>query len=422
MEPIIINLKQHTPMLHFQPELAAEGATLRATELKPKLDRYIIANYGNPIPKEWLVDPKNNKTALNYKLSVTATKCSEVKTDVVRKGKPVYPMFFGDGKTALSSSDPIELKIFCLIKSLREHIEKNIDWSLFFLANNFGTRQDKGYGSFYPDKMSVGPSVVGKTVKTENGVEYRVDTFFTVQDQQMQNWQAVFKRTEYAAKCMRGGINEGSFYFKSLMFAYAKYAITEHKKEKLFWDKRMIKEKFYPKVVEEHRKKYPNNDALKVMNEKELNQQPYMFRDFLGLSTAESWKIPYDKTLSKESNNISRMKSPLLFKPVWVAGKWYVFLLHREVPQGFKFSGNDKRPNSFIVTDKSRDHRITMVPYPDFYMSEYLNYIFGKDIKYSNLISIKNNDDFKAKKAKDTALKVLEGLKENYKPINTTNL
>lgn len=32
-------LKQHTPMIHFQSE--QRGATLRATELKPKFDRFI---------------------------------------------------------------------------------------------------------------------------------------------------------------------------------------------------------------------------------------------------------------------------------------------------------------------------------------------------------------------------------------------
>jgi hypothetical protein len=34
-----VRLKQHTPMIHFQHDQA--GATLRATEVKPKLDRYV---------------------------------------------------------------------------------------------------------------------------------------------------------------------------------------------------------------------------------------------------------------------------------------------------------------------------------------------------------------------------------------------
>ena len=37
---LVFQLKQHTPMLHFQHDQT--GATLRATELKPKLDLYIM--------------------------------------------------------------------------------------------------------------------------------------------------------------------------------------------------------------------------------------------------------------------------------------------------------------------------------------------------------------------------------------------
>ena len=36
---IKFTLKQHTPIIHFQSEQA--GATLRATELKPKLDKFL---------------------------------------------------------------------------------------------------------------------------------------------------------------------------------------------------------------------------------------------------------------------------------------------------------------------------------------------------------------------------------------------
>ena len=34
------SLKQITPMIHFQDD---DGATIRATELKPKLDRFILS-------------------------------------------------------------------------------------------------------------------------------------------------------------------------------------------------------------------------------------------------------------------------------------------------------------------------------------------------------------------------------------------
>ena len=44
MKRLKIKLKQHTPLIHFQHD--QEGATLRASEVKPKLDRFIISKLG----------------------------------------------------------------------------------------------------------------------------------------------------------------------------------------------------------------------------------------------------------------------------------------------------------------------------------------------------------------------------------------
>ena len=38
------DLKAHSPLIHFQH--GSDGATLRVTEVKPKLDRYIIYKKG----------------------------------------------------------------------------------------------------------------------------------------------------------------------------------------------------------------------------------------------------------------------------------------------------------------------------------------------------------------------------------------
>lgn len=40
MHKLTVTLKQHTPLIHFQH--SQEGATLRASEVKPKLDKFII--------------------------------------------------------------------------------------------------------------------------------------------------------------------------------------------------------------------------------------------------------------------------------------------------------------------------------------------------------------------------------------------
>ena len=83
-------LKQHTPLIHFQHD--QHGATLRATELKPKLDRFIMKKIGgkDKIPDEWLID--KDKNALDYKVSIHA---EDVELTSISK-KDKLPMYFGD--------------------------------------------------------------------------------------------------------------------------------------------------------------------------------------------------------------------------------------------------------------------------------------------------------------------------------------
>ena len=49
MPTLKITLKQHTPLIHFQH--TQEGATLRASEVKPKLDRFILTKLGKDYEK-----------------------------------------------------------------------------------------------------------------------------------------------------------------------------------------------------------------------------------------------------------------------------------------------------------------------------------------------------------------------------------
>ena len=45
MNQLTAILKQHTPMIHFQHN--ESGATLRASEVKPLLDKFILTKLGN---------------------------------------------------------------------------------------------------------------------------------------------------------------------------------------------------------------------------------------------------------------------------------------------------------------------------------------------------------------------------------------
>ena len=81
MNTLTIRLKQHTPLIHFQHD--QEGATLRASEVKPKLDKYILTQLGGgdyekgkaeAKSKGWLVG-KGEHYALDYKMRIEAIKC-----------------------------------------------------------------------------------------------------------------------------------------------------------------------------------------------------------------------------------------------------------------------------------------------------------------------------------------------------------
>ena len=73
-----LELKQHTPIIHFQHY--QEGATLRASELKPKLDKFLIEKLkltavddrGRIVPKREYLKWFNNKEklSLDYKVKI----------------------------------------------------------------------------------------------------------------------------------------------------------------------------------------------------------------------------------------------------------------------------------------------------------------------------------------------------------------
>lgn len=149
---LTLDLKQQTPMIHFQYN--EKGAVIRATELKPKLDSFLASKIrakGIITDKSWYV--KDTK-ALNYKIRIKAYGNKEV-------SNTINPMFFGNmgidendpafKKTVFYSGD-IKVTVLCFIEELYKLIKDNIQE--FFLVHNFGTRQSKGFGGFTVSKIN----------------------------------------------------------------------------------------------------------------------------------------------------------------------------------------------------------------------------------------------------------------------------
>ncbi len=134
----VYTLQAQTPMIHFQA--AQPGACLRATEVKPKLDRFLHSR--EVIPDAWIL--RRRRGSLNYQMRITAL---AQKDDIPHiNACRAYFANLGDSAPKDFVFRDCRLEIVCFIPELLETIHKHI--KDFFILHNFGTRQSKGFGSF----------------------------------------------------------------------------------------------------------------------------------------------------------------------------------------------------------------------------------------------------------------------------------
>ena len=277
-------LKQHTPMIHFQSDQG--GATLRATELKPKLDKFLLAN-NNDLP---FVKHANGAKSVDYKVTIRAsgTIIKDIETFDNRGREQKDPLFFGnmgDGvRKKFVEAGNIGIEFVTFNTEIKQAIESKFE--SFLAQTNFGTRQSKGFGSFYLDKPF-----------DKSLIPYKVYSFKST------NWKNDIKLL-YAF--LRQGINlpnsEGTrFYSKPAIFTYAL-------SRNITWDKKAIKQHFFSDVLSVQQAKYAQNSPVSFSG-----QSSFLMRDLFGLSSSQAW-LSYKTTVEKEHQEIERFKSPITFK------------------------------------------------------------------------------------------------------------
>jgi hypothetical protein len=407
---LTFTLKQHTPLIHFQPD--QNGATLRATELKPKLDRFLIEKLDllddEKKPKEtyksWFVGDGEHP-ALDYKIKIQqkgetlyylplAMRINSNKErnlinflakQINFDFKLLYPTpFFANAdkiKYKIKSDEIDEFKskpdqirfatltfgdinitITSFHKELLKIIERDI--SEFFMETNFGMRQSKGFGSFtiIDDKYT---NTIPKSVK------YR----FLIQDTETTriSLQSLFGKIHRFHQVLRSGINENGFYIKPFIFFYAR-------SKGITWDKRYFKEKLLNhKTIEGQKQDHhaSNNDPIAYWTD----QNGYLVRDLLGLSTNQTWMKPkkcghcdgygftlrhprekngrsVDKFNKKEIplNKIKRFQSPIMYKPIKNESGYEVYIVLNEIPSSifsttFNILQEKRKEISKVLTD-----------------------------------------------------------------------
>ncbi len=318
---LIVQVRQHTPMIHFQWDQS--GATLRASELKPKLDKF-LKERNDPSLKKYFGDKGN----LPYKVRIDLGEG----TKDVRDIENTYPSFFANirpnrEKKFVFFDGIITIRFLSyneeVIQTIRESIAK------FFFKTNFGMRQTKGFGSFYIDPLD---SLYENPSKFEN---YRF-TLGTKEIDPYNKYKKLFESIDLFYRTLRSGINIKSqnkskdFYFKSIMFLYAK-------SKNWTWDKKAIKSKFVnAKTLESQSNTFPSSDMLTF-----LGSNKYLVRDLLGVAPSQAYRsytfdLQYDK-----KNEIERFKSPITFKPLNLevedkkSTKFTIYLILNSIPDGF---------------------------------------------------------------------------------------
>jgi hypothetical protein len=312
-----IQLAQFTPLIHFQHD--RQNATLRATEFKPKFDRHLIERGVKS------VKAANGNASVAYKLSVSPI-------GEVSKGEPNRFLYFANNpikneneKRKTVKHGKVRLIFFSFDQTILEAIDKHICG--FLAVNNFGTRQSKGYGGFYPEK----PTIAFEAALKDSGlIVYWINA-------DPSNWQ---DKVDNAHKRLKAGINfpQRNIYNKSLLFEYMKT-------KNITWEKRAIKER-WKRLAEG---KAPTESV-----------DPKTFRyvrALLGLAEHNEYRGKQVVKIDHKGGSIDRFKSPITYK--FYAGKIYLVcnesyaaLCGKEFI--FNYNGEDlplKVPDAFDIAD-----------------------------------------------------------------------
>jgi hypothetical protein len=324
-------LKQHTPMIHFQSDQS--GATLRATELKPKLDKFLISNYADLKTRK-----HHNSESLEYKIRIIYGGNSSKdypKTYVnTKKGDKGYTApYFAEG-LSLDQLGDVLISFSSFDTEIIDAIQKYI--SLFFTYQNFGTRQSKGFGSYHLKEMTQ-KELESLLLKHPFPV-YKLNLSASNPKEAMGKIDSFYKE-------LKTGTNRP--YLKSILFQYMC-------NKNIGWEKRWLKEK-YPEII------HGENSPMDCSPRKEY----FYIRAMLGLAETNEFR-PSDgkktikiKSVEKEGDKpkIQRFKSPITFKVF----SNHIYLLHNDtyrdlLDKEFEFSlggktNKIKTPKDFDLND-----------------------------------------------------------------------
>ena len=308
-----------TPYIHFQ--YSQDGATVRATEVKPRLDRFLKkkAQKENLDIKGWCV---KDTQALNYKLRLIAVGQRSIHDLGLRTE---YDIYYGNtgqpaDKIKKGVMSDVKLTIMCSYPALRALIDRYI--GEFFAVTNFGSMSGKGFGSFIVCEKKLTESQIAEALKEEsNSPKCYV---FPAGHQ-------TFKRIKSVYSAMKSGISFGGK-FPSILFEHMDRKAIGNEKDWLKY-RRLVPSR-YPQRID-GRKSY------------------HYVRALLGVGDRSPYRDGTVITISNE--NIQRLASPVFFKVIgsnvyMVANRINEAIYNAE----FVFSSNNGQKTNLTVPSKDK--------------------------------------------------------------------
>lgn len=415
---IEFQLEQQTPMLHFQSNAGrSEPVGIRGTDVLPRIKKHLLYAIERPqeysltqdetgflvsINKSLISKNQGGEGAAPFRLSITFNKSVSNPNGTSyniqdKRDKPYFGDIDDTSSNAITSmimTPQTTIVVTSFSRVMTGILNKVIP--AMFLLENFGTRSNKGYGSFIVKNIDA-PKMIQEKVTMSHCIE------FNYSGSDDQKFEKIFSTIHTFYTIAKSGINHNG-YFKSLLWRY----IHKDKEEtnqagqqdikRILWEKRFFK--------------------LQI-SRRPINEIPYFFRIWLGYSPVFTFrrkagkvrmdfdygcKSPEDdiefrtevkKELKCTEPKFARSMSPLYFKPVIEKdsnGKSVVKIYIILKPEVYvdKLNGLSVHDLRFRCAPFDKD----IAPYPDFQLTGFLDYCFRRINQESDLKSRINSNAF----------------------------
>ncbi|MEM4260570.1 MAG: hypothetical protein QXG00_05005 [Candidatus Woesearchaeota archaeon] len=372
---LTFELKQHTPLIHFQH--SQEGATLRATEVKPKLDKFIIEKKGGKENfQDWFIDV--DRDSLDYKIKIIS---NDVILKSILKGENI-PLYYGNmgdeydknPKTFSFTNQKINIKFVSFNSEIIKEI--NNRFVSFIASTNFGTRQNKGFGSFFLNLDSEKHSDINidEVFRDISYLKLAINKASVNFDDIKSS--PVFNIINYYYQRLKSGINYSSSKFNHYQPSFLKQYLNS--KYNYNWEKRWLKENFFPIPKKDDTKKFARI-MLGLGNTYTFINKPNPNNKNIAKKNYPKNKLTIN--VKSEDPDFERFKSPITFKPIVLDSEIRIYIITNKIKEDiankeFKFSLSNQ---SMVLSTPNKEEIIDV----EDLIREYHKHLGTKFIAYT---------------------------------------